>query len=240
MSKEPPALLNNKYLGIKYIIFDGTYFHKNGCLVVFMDALSGKPFYYAYIEKESYYNLLPTLMKLKGFGVNPKAFTLDGHRMVIKAILETWPNVLIQRCLFHIERQGLQWLRSFTITQAGKDLRIILKYSGSMRTKENMLSFLVCYKRWRNQYHSFVSSLPIVSSANRDIKRTMALIDNALKDMFHFVKDQNIPPTSNLLEGFFSQLKHQYRNHRGLSENHKISYLKWFCYFKTIKNSNTF
>jgi transposase-like protein len=217
-------------------MLDGTYFHKDGCLIVFVDTTTGKPFYYAYVDKESYHSVLPLVKHLNALGVNPKVFTLDGHTLVIKALLAIWPDLIIQRCLFHIERQGLQWLRSFPKMQASQDLRIVLKFSGAMKTKEDMYSFLSKYKQWRIKYYQAVCSLPKTSSVNKDIKRTISLIDNALNNMFHFVKDHNIIPTTNYLENFFAQLKHRYRGHKGLSSKHKVAYLKWYCFYKNTLN----
>ena len=59
-----------------------------------------------------------------------------------------------------------------------------------------------------------------------------ALIKNALPDMFHYLKDPGIPHTVNLLEGFYSRLKQDYRRHRGLTQANKLHYLSWYCYFK--------
>jgi len=232
LSQGPPALSNIDYHAIKYVILDGTYFHKDGCLIVFVDAVTGNPFYYAYVDKESYYSVLPLLQNLKAKGLDPKALIVDGDRMVTRALLEAWPNVIIQRCLFHIERQGLQWLRSFPKTQAGQDLRVILKSLGALNTKEEMGSFLTSYSQWLKKYHQFICLLPRTSTANKDLKRTMSLVDNALSDMFHFIKDRNIVTTTNFIENFFAQLKHKYRGHKGLSLKHRISYLKWCCYYK--------
>jgi hypothetical protein len=232
LSKEVPVLSNINYQKIKYIIFDGTYFHRDGCLVVFIDTQTKKPFYYTYVEKEGYSNVYPIACCLKQLGINPKAFTMDGHKSVINALVEVWPNVIIQRCLFHIQRQGLQWLRQYPKTQAAKELRNIIKSCGAMKTKEDTKSFLTRYAHWQDIYYDFVSKMPKFSIAFKDLKRTMSLIDNALKDMFHFAKDQNIVPTTNYIENFFKQLKHKYRGHNGLSFKHKVAYLNWYCFFK--------
>ena len=97
--------------------------------------------------------------------------------------------------------------------------------------------FIADFKQWNLRYKDFIATLPKDSIANKDLKRTATLIKNALPNMFHYIKDQNIAPTTNYLESYFSQFKHQYRCHRGLTEKHKIQYLKWYCFFK---NSNTF
>lgn len=232
MAKNPPVLSNNIYQKAKYILFDGTYFHKNGCLVIFLNCYIKKILFYAYIDKESYYNVHPLCVKLKQLGLTPNAVSLDGHKLIIKAMLDVWPNVTIQRCLYHIQNQGLMWLRTYPKTSAGKELRFLLKSITTIKTIEDEKLFLLNYKNWHNKYKKTIKALPKNSVANTDLKRTMSLIDNALPNMFHYLKDQNIAPTTNLLENFFSQLKHQYRNHRGLSEKHKMSYLKWFCYLK--------
>ncbi len=67
----------------------------------------------------------------------------------------------------------------------------------------------------------------------------MTLIYNGLDDMFHFLKERNIPKMTNTLESFYSRLKSDYRRHRGMTEKHKIPYLIWYCHFKNNKNSNT-
>jgi len=87
-------------------------------------------------------------------------------------------------------------------------------------------------------YRDYVHSLPMQIKANFDLKRTIALIDNAIPDMFHYLMDPNIPSTSNMLEGYYSRLKLAYRFHRGLTQRHKIQFLKWYCYFENQQKIN--
>ena len=181
----------------------------------------------------------PIFITLNTQGLKPKAITVDGHRMVIKAILSVWPQIKMQRCLFHIQNQGLMWIRTFPKSKAGKELRSILTTLTAIRSNRAMTNFLSTYSSWKNRHKTFINKLPKTSVVNADLKRTMRLIDNALPNMFHFIKDRKIASTTNLLENLYSQIKHQYRNHRGLTEKHKIAYLKWFCYFKTSLISNT-
>jgi len=238
LDKEPLSFSHDIYQKAKYLLFDGTYFHKNGCLAIIIDHDTKTILSYSYIDKESYHNVYPMLIELKEKGLDPKAITMDGHRFVIKAIYDVWPDMLIQRCLYHIQRQGLQWLRVYPKTEAGRILRIILKLVTDIKTEEEKALFLTAYKNWYQKYKKFIKALPRNSAAHIDLKKAMGLINNALPDMFHYIKDPNIAPTNNLLENFYSQLKHHYRSHRGLTEKHKISYLKWFCFLKTYGNNN--
>jgi len=239
LDKEPPTLSDDICLQAKYLLFDGTYFHKNGCLAIIVDHETKNILSSTYIDKESYHNVHPTLMELKGRGLEPKSITMDGHRFVIKAIRDVWPYVLIQRCLYHIQRQGLQWLRVYPKTEAGRILRVIFKLVTDIKTEEEKIAFIAAYKSWYQKYRKFIKALPRNSAAHIDLKKAMGLINNALPDMFHYIKNPNSAPTTNLLENFYSQLKHHYRSHRGLTEPHKISYLKWFCYLKTYEYNNT-
>jgi transposase-like protein len=235
LDQSPPAELN--YSQYKYVLFDGTYFHKNGCLIVLMDALTQRVIMNAYVAKESYKTVHPMLLQLKDQGLRPRALILDGHRMVIRAIREVWGTVIIQRCLYHIQREGIRWLRANPKTDAARELQRLLRSLPKIKDSESKNLFLCNYARWTETYKKFVSTLPRSTVAEKDLKRTMALITNAIPNMFHYIDDPNIPSTTNCLESFFSRLKADFRRHRGLSEKHRKSYLRWYCFFK---NSNTF
>jgi transposase-like protein len=172
------------------------------------------------------------LLDLKNKGLNPKAITIDGHKKVIEAIKTVWPDIIIQRCLFHIMNQALMWIRFYPKTQAGKDLRLLASKITWIKTNANKNQFINDYSIWNEKYANIINKLDLSTVAHKDLKRTRSLINNALDNMFHFLKDQNIVSTTNVLESLFSQIKHQYRSHRGLSEKHKISFLRWFCYYK--------
>lgn len=172
------------------------------------------------------------MKKLFKKGLNPKCIVLDGERSVIQAIKDVWPEVTIQRCLYHIQKEGLRWLRTYPKTQAGRDLKAILGRLCAVKTEEDKIEFLMLFERWVLEYRDFINKLPLTYIGSKDLKRTVRLIQNALPNMFHYLKEKNIPSTTNLLEGFYSQLKADYLRHRGLTEEKKRQYLKWYCYLK--------
>lgn len=189
-----------------------------------------------YAQKEGYKSVYPWFKELKEQGLNPDYITMDGERSVMRAIREIWPTVKIQRCLYHIQHEGMRWLRTYPKTEAGKELRALLKTlcPSAIKSVKKRNYLIKAYKAWLCKYSDFIKSksLPVNDVASKDLKRTMVLINNALPDMFYYLKDDNIPPTTNTLESFHSRLKADYRRHRGLTEEHKIHYLKWYCYFK--------
>ena len=164
---------------------------------------------------------------------------MDGERSIIKALKLSWPRIRLQRCLYHIEHEGMRWLRTYPITEAGKDLRRILRTLSSIKTIKERNYFIRSYRNWLSKYKNFVISLPRTTIAFKDLQRTIVLINNALPDMFRYLKDPHVHATTNALEGFHSRLKTDYQRHRGLTRKHRIQYIRWYCYFKNKRNSNT-
>lgn len=194
---------------------------------------------YLHTTKESYALALPWFEKLKALGLKPLVITMDGERSMIRAIHDVWPETKIQRCLYHIQSEGLRWLRTYPTTQAGCELRAILSTLTSIKSLSDRDAFLHLFDCWIHAHFSFVRSLSNSTVEFKDLKRTIGLIRNALPDMFRYLNDKNIASTTNLLEGFFSHLKSDYQRHRGLSKANRINYLNWYCHFKNLsKNTN--
>jgi len=189
-----------------------------------------------YAKKESYKTVYSWLSNLKKEGLNPCCITMDGEQGVMRAVHEIWPDVKIQRCLYHIQSQGMSWLRTYPKTQAGRDIRFLLSALCSIQTVKERDIFIQNFYQWLKRYSNFISSLPKNLVAFNDLKRTVSLINNALPNMFHYLDNPLIHKTNNSLESFYSRLKSDYRRHRGLTQNRKIQYLKWYCYYKNGLN----
>ncbi len=200
-----------------------------------MDASNQKIISHRYIKKESFKEAYPWFMSLKQQGLDPRYITTDGHQSVLRAMSLVWPQIRLQRCLYHIQHEGMRWLRSYPKTEAGRELRVILSKLSQIKSLQERDSFINNYAEWLHRYQSLVSSLPRSIVAYKDLQRAIVLINNALPDMFYYLEDRNIHATTNALEGFHSRLKADYRRHRGLSKEHRISYLNWYCYFKNMR-----
>ena len=204
-----------------------------------MSAEDQKIISHMYIQKENFKDVYPWFLGLRIEGLNPAYITVDGERSVMRAIKKVWPKVKIQRCLYHIQHEGMRWLRTYPKTQAGRDLRYLLAKLCCIKSFKERDHFINLFNNWLKQYQSFVLALPQTNIAFKDLQRTIVLIKNAIPDMFYYLIDQNIHSTTNALEGFHSRLKADYRRHRGLSKRNKINYLSWYCYFKNRLISNT-
>lgn len=225
-------MISPNYSEIKYLLFDGTYFKHENCLMAAMDDQNGKIIGEKYCVRENYANAYSIFYELDIAGVSPKAITTDGNTSVIRAIKTIWPNITIQRCLAHIQRQGLSWLRRNPKLPASKNLRIILLTVTEIKNESDKNLFITEFEKWEKRYGESVRHLPSDHKVFGDLQRTRSLIIHALPDMFHYLDNTSIPATTNKIEGYFSRLKIIYRQHRGLSKNHRQNFFKWYIYFK--------
>jgi transposase-like protein len=192
-----------------------------------------------YCYKEGYYQIKEWLNDLKSKSLNPIYVTMDGEQGIMRAFRDTWCNIKIQRCLFHIQHEGCRWLRTYPKTEAGKNLKKLLLSLPRIRSVKDRKIFIDSFKMWLKEYESYVRSLPMNVKANYDLKRTVTLIKRALPDMFYYINDPNVKATSNILESLYGRIKKAYRQHNGLTHKHKIQFLKWFCYYENQHKTNT-
>jgi hypothetical protein len=200
--------------------------------MVLMDNLTSKVIAYKYHYRENYESAYQMFRGMMDSGLQPAAITIDGNTSVIRAIKAVWPEVIIQRCTTHIQRQGLSWLRRYPKLEASKKLREILLTITAVKDEKGRKEFIKDFGRWEKQYGCFVLSLPSRDKVYGDLQRTRSLVLHALPNMFHYLDDQCIAASTNKLEGYFSRLKEIYRKHRGLSKKHRQNYFAWYINFK--------
>jgi len=219
---------------IKYLVFDGSFIWKRQTsAVILLDAQENKLIRGEYAFKE---NSLPTLLdffsKLKKDGLLPGSCTVDGLPAVIKALANVWPHIIIQRCLVHIQRQGLKWCRSYPKTTEAKKLRLLFSSITNIGTLEEKEEFLLSVRKWEDAYGQKIKNRPERGKVFSDLKRARSMLLNSLPNAFHYLDDAKIAKTTNLAEGYFSFMKTRYRDHRGLSPLKRKAFFNWFFYLK--------
>ena len=233
LNQEVPDLRIN-FTKLKYLIFDGTYFKHENCFLLLLDGQSGKAIDCRYCITENYSSAHEIFQEVKEGGAEPIAITVDGNTSVIRALKSVWPNIIIQRCLVHIQRQGLSWLRRYPKLEAAKALRRILLIVTDITTYPQKDEFLNTFMQWEESFGQLVKSLPSSHKVFSDLQKTRSLLLNAWPDMFHYLDDPRIAPTSNRIEGYFSTVKEKYEQHHGLSKINRPKYLFWYIYLKNL------
>lgn len=231
LTDTPPATALDHQTA-RYLLFDGTFLHRPHSIVVLMDAQTHQIIRGQFGVRES------SISELRAFfepmiveGLSPRSFTVDGNRQVIKVLRLLWPDIVIQRCLVHIQRQGLSWCRLFPKTVHARELRKIFLRVTGIATLAEKIVFLNLVADWESRYGTEIAARKERGPVFSDIKRARSMLLLAIPDMFHYLDDPNIPTTTNGLEGYFSRLKSHYRQHRGLSPQKRSNYFAWFFHF---------
>lgn len=232
LKKGPPKVKDLEK--VKYVILDGTYINHRTGLYVVMDGNDHRVIYGDYGISETVKHLKTFYDHLQGKGLNPLSATIDGSLQQIKYIKEAWESLIIQRCLVHIQRQGLSWLRQKPKRIDAIELRDLLLQVLYIKTKEQSENFIKGFKLWEDRF-----GLALARSTNRgkefsDLLRTRSMIINALPNMFNYLDNPEISKTTNALKGYFGRLKQKYRVHRGLSPQKRKNYFSWYFYLKPI------
>jgi len=211
-----------------YLLFDGTSLEQRQGIFAVMDANNFSVLYGVPDISESPSDLLPFCASLSQRGLYPKSATVDGNPHLIKILRFLWPQVIIQRCLVHIQRQGLSWCRINPKRTDARNLRKLFLQVMSINTEADRDRFLAQVNEWEQEYGYRIAISPETGWIFSDLKRARSMLLSALPDMFHYLYDSNIPKSTNALEGYFARLKRKYYQHRGLVKQHRNAYFKWY------------
>ena len=216
----------------RYLLFDGTFLHRPHSIVVLMNGQTHTLVRGQFdVRENSEPELREFFQPLMDEGLCPRSFTVDGNPQVIRVLRTLWPDAVLQRCLVHVQRQGLAWCRRSPKTPYGRRLRQIFLRVTGIATAADRDSFLGLVAAWENRYGTEIAARKETGRVFSDTKRARSMLLRALPDMFHYLDDPHISTTTNGLEGYFSRLKSHYRQHRGLSPHRRPNYFAWYFHF---------
>jgi hypothetical protein len=228
-----PSSPQADYSNYRYLICDGTYIHRPVSLVVLMDAPGNKVIHGQYGVSESVKQQLTAFFQpLETYGLQPISCTVDGNPCMISVLRAVWPDIIIQRCLVHIQRQGLMWCRRNPKSAAAKKLRELFLKVTYIRTITARNEFIEAVYQWEMKFGGPIDSRPEKGRVFSDLKRARSMLLHALPDMFHYLDDPHIAFSTNGLEGYFSRVKSHYRQHRGLAKSKLGNYFAWYLFLK--------
>ena len=231
LADAPPTTALGSLTG-RYFLFDGTFLHRPHSIVVLMDGQTHTLVRGQFdVRENSGPELRAFFEPMISEGLRPLSFTVDGNRQVIRVLRALWPDAVIQRCLVHIQRQGLSWCRIAPKTPHARQLRQIFLQVTKIATPADREAFLKLVAIWEERYGTEIAGRKEVGRVFSDIKRARSMLLRALPDMFHYLDDPHTPTTTNGLEGYFSRLKSHYRQHRGLSPRKRPNYFAWYFHF---------
>ena len=219
---------------------DATYFAQL-CVVAYQDSFDGYTQLLRFTDGEHYSEIKEDLTNLLSLGIKLESITTDGHKSILKAIKDTNENILIQRCLVHIQRMCLIWLTKYPKHIAGQELRKHILLLLKIKTHNDRLWWVNELNRWYSEHRDYINEKTYNLATGRYwythklLRRSYFSIKRALPNMFHYLDNDNIPHTNNGIEGYFSHLKNHLDIHRGLTLKNRINFIKWYIYFSNEK-----
>jgi hypothetical protein len=90
-------------------------------------------------------------------GITIEGVTCDGLRNILRAVHKSSPHTVIQRCLAHIQRESLQWLTKHPQSQAGYELKDIIKRLHTIDNRDKWGYWVVDVVKWYERHESFVN-----------------------------------------------------------------------------------
>ena len=223
-----------------HLRMDATYFNQF-CLLCYQDNADGYSQLIRFSDGEHYKEIKEDLDNLITLGVHIESITIDGHKSILKAIKKSLPDVIVQRCLVHIQRMCLLWLTQFPKHNAGMELRKLVLMVLQIKTQNDRLHWIRELEQWYQRYKDYLQEKSYNETTGRYWythklqRRSYFTIKRALPNMFHYLSNPQIPHTTNGIEGFFSHLKNHLDMHRGLTITHRINFIKWYVYLSNDK-----
>jgi transposase-like protein len=224
-----------------FLRIDATYF-KRFCVVCYQEHHLNYTQLFRFSDAERYEEIKEDLENLLRLGLTITSITCDGHKATLKAIRKAMPQVIIQRCLVHLQRMCLIWLTQRPKTPAAQQLRQIILQLHKIETANDRLHWIRSLQQWHLVFKDYLKEKTVNPETGRYwfthrlIRRCHYIINRALPDMFHYLDNPLIPKTTNGIESYFGHLKNHLDLHRGLTVEHRISFIKWYIYFKNASH----
>ena len=242
------------YQKVVNLVIDGTYFKNKICLFVYRNSTLSNTLLYRTTNAEHANEIYEDLINILKLGIVIESITCDGHTSALSAIkkvnkwiiseskgekenTKTPQLIVVQRCLVHIQRNCLDHLKKEHKSIEGRRLRAICMTICKIETEEHRDLFIAALAYWFKENGDYVTQYSTSSSGKRwrthkDLYCAYNGLKRALKDMFHYITNPNIPASTNSVESFFGHLKEAVTIHRGLSFEHQKNFLRWYIYFK--------
>jgi hypothetical protein len=136
---------------------------------------------------------------------------------------------------------ALIWLTKYPKHVSGQQLRRLVLMLLNIKSHNDRIYWVRSLGEWYGQHREYLNERSVNIQTGRYwythklIRRSYFTIKRALPNMFHYLNNPKIPPTTNGIEGFFSHLKNHLDLHRGLTPRHRVDFIKWYVFLSNKK-----
>jgi len=227
----------------RILVLDATGIGRDCVLLVILDAQTNAPIAWrpaAHETMESWNALLARSPQ------EPRYVVADGHSGLLKAVRERWPEVLVQRCMAHVLREVRGFLTRRPKLPAGIALRLLVNAITTIQTRRQKRKWVRKFFCWRKKYEQFLKEKTRTFGrhwhyTHRQLRRAASHLLRALPNLFRFVRDHDVPSTSNQVEGGINgPIKDLMRKHRGTSVRRRLILATFYLQKRVKKPTRNF
>ncbi|MBR4512446.1 MAG: hypothetical protein IKO59_06605 [Bacteroidales bacterium] len=203
------------------VVMDTTYWGRKYGVMLFKDAITGRDLLWYFVKNETNALYAQGIAELEEMGYEIPAVVFDGR----KGLPKMFPDKKVQICQFHQQRTVRKYLTKHPKTEAAVELKEI----ADMLTRTDKESFYGMFAGWCAKWDEYLRERTIeqetgsshythkrLRSAYLSIRRNLPLLFTWYDNI-----DMDIPNTTNLIDGHFSQLKRMLRNHNGMTRERR-------------------
>lgn len=186
------------------------------CVVVFRDRLTKEDLWWEFSDTEREFVYLKGRKELERLGYEIPSVTGDGLALIRSAFY----GIPFQMCLVHMERIIIRGTTRKPKLEAGKALFYLARLLFNIGEED--------FKRYMTKYSFkyllFLSEKTVNEVTgerwytHEDLRRAFVSLQNLYPYLFTYLKDRDIPRTTNSLEGHFAHLRDIVNIHRGASK----------------------
>ena len=232
--------------GHVHLLIDGTYFENGLCLILYYDYDIQYVQLFRETNQEKFREIKEDLLNLKKLGTQVYSVTCDGHKAIIKAVIKIFPGAIVQRCVVHVKRQINSYLGKKPQLVEAKDLLYYSRQVTRINTMEHAQQWLVEVHHWYKEHEAFINQKSVNQKTgawwytHKHLHQATTHLINAIPNLFSYLNDEQIPSSTNQIEGYFAHLKEKLTLHRGLRFEAKKSFIKWYLHFKNQEKRSRF
>lgn len=207
---------------------DTTYWGRNFGVMLFKDAYTKENLLKYYVKQETNALYIQGINELKKQKFEILGIVCDGR----KGLLQSFDKIPVQMCQFH----QVAIIRRYITKNPKLPASIELKELVAMLKMTDKESFMGGLELWYIKWELFLNERSIniktgksyythkrLRSAYRSLKTNQKWLFT-----WYDYYEINIPNTTNIIEGHFSDLKNKLRNHNGLSLERKKKFIDEF------------
>ncbi len=171
----------------------------------------------------------------------PDVLVCDGGGGIEKARKASWPETRVQRCTFHAFEQVKRCTTTRPNLQAGVELYGIAKGLLQVGSREDAAVWLASFSDWCTRWQGFLKERTVVDGRSRykheRLRKARRGLERLCREgtLFTYL-DENlveggyVSRTSNKAESLNRQMRQMLNLHRGMSIDHRVKAVFWWCY----------